>query len=195
MAVSTFAPYLQPGAPMDIAVLHQPAFVLKHYTHQRPRDSAAAHLYALICERLGLVDEAVSALEQAVELLEQEFEQSESTEIEHRYTAALLNLGRVRLASRAYDTSLEAFTNSFELLSGSQHPDAGKLRIQARLGQGLAQFWIGQVDDSLEAFQAALDECNGQDEKEVVAVLLARTLWGLGGDEAKDLAKSQLMEW
>lgn len=195
MAVATFTPFVQPGAPLDTGVLHQPAFALKHFTHQRPRDSAAAHLYALICERLGLVDEAVTALENAVELLEQEFEHSESVEIEHRYTAALLNLGRVRLSSRASPSSLDAFTNCFELLSGSQHPDAGKMRVQARLGQGLAQFWVGQVDESLEAFQAALDESNGQDEKEVVAVLLARTLWGLGGDEAKDLAKSQLMEW
>jgi superkiller protein 3 len=142
-----------------------------------------------------LASEAVSALERASELLEQEFEHSESADVEHRYLTALLNLGRVRLVSRAYQPSLDAFTNCFELLSGSQHPDAGKMRIQARLGQGLAQFWVGQVDESLEAFQGALDECSGQEEKEVVAVLLARTLWGLGGDDAKDLAKSQLMEW
>lgn len=195
MAVATFSPFLQSGSPLDSAVLHQPAFALRHYTHQRPRDSSAAHLYALICERLGLVSEAVSALERASELLEQEFEQSESADIEHRYLTALLNLGRVRLVSRAYQPSLNAFTNCFELLSGSQHPDGGKMRVQARLGQGLAQFWVGQVDESLEAFQAALDESSGQDDKEVVAVLLARTLWGLGGDDAKDLAKSQLMEW
>ena len=195
MAVATFNPFLRPGSSRDSGVLHQPAFALRHYTHQRPRDSSAAHLYALICERLGLVSEAVSALEKASELLEQEFEHSESADIEHRYLTALLNLGRVRLVSRAYQASLDAFTNSFELLSGSQHPDAGKMRVQARLGQALAQFWVGQVDESLESFQAALDECSGQDDKEVVAVLLARTLWGLGGDDAKDLAKSQLMEW
>lgn len=195
MAVATFSPFLQPGSSLDSGVLHQPAFALRHYTHQRPRDSSAAHLYALICERLGLVSEAVSALERASELLEQEFEQSESTDVEYRYLTALLNLGRVRLVSRSYQASLDAFTNCFELLSGSQHPDAGKMRVQARLGQGLAQFWVGQVDESLEAFQAALDESSGQEEKEIVAVLLARTLWGLGGDDAKDLAKSQLMEW
>lgn len=195
MAVSTFTPFLRPNVPADTGVLHQPAFALRLFTHQRPSDSSAAHLYALICERLGLVDEAVSALEKASELLEQEFEHAESPEVEHRYITALLNLGRVRLAGRAHNQSLEAFTNCFELLGGSQHPDAGKMRVQARLGQGLAQFWLGQVDESLEAFQHALDECSGQAEKELVAVLLARTLWGLGGDEAKDLAKSQLMEW
>jgi superkiller protein 3 len=195
MAVATFEPFLTSQSQLNTSVLHQPAFALRHYTHRRPTDSAAAHLYALICERLGLVSEAVASLETAVELLEQEFEHSESTEIEHRYTIALLNLGRVRLADRGYEASLEAYTNSFELLSGSQHPDAGLLRIQARLGQALAQYWLGQVDESLGAFQQALDECNAQSDKETVAVLLARTLWGLGSDEAKELAKSHLMEW
>jgi superkiller protein 3 len=196
MAVATFEPFLSSSSGYrNTSVLHQPAFALRHYTHTRPTDSAAAHLYALICERLGLIGESVTALEKATELLEQEFETSESTEIEYRYTIALLNLGRVRLAGRVYDTSLEAFTNSFELLSGSQHPDAGRLRVKARLGQALAQYWLGQVDESLESFQHALDEAGGQDYKEVVAVLLARTLWGLGGDDAHDLAKSQLMEW
>jgi superkiller protein 3 len=195
MAVATFEPFLSNSENRPTSVLHQPAFAMRHYTHTRPTDSAAAHLYALICERLGLIGEAVTSLEKATELLEQEFEQSESSEIEHRYTIALLNLGRVRLAGRSYDTSLEAFTNSFELLSGSQHPDAGRLRVQARLGQALAQYWLGSIDESLEGFQHALDECSGQGDKEVIAVLLARTLWGLGGDEAHDLAKSQLMEW
>jgi superkiller protein 3 len=194
MAVATFEPFLA-SSNGDTSVLHQPAFALRHYTHTRPTDSAAAHLYALICERLGLIGESIRALVKATELLEQEFEQSETTEIEHRYTIALLNLGRVRLSGRSYDTALEAFTNSFELLGGSQHPDAGKLRVQARLGQALAQYWLGQVDESLEAFQHALDEASGQGEKETIAVLLARTLWGLGGEEAHDLAKSQLMEW
>lgn len=195
MAVATFEPFLNSQAQISTSVLHQPAFTLRHYTHRRPTDSAAAHLYALICERLGLVSEAVASLEIAVELLEQEFEASESTEIEHRYTIALLNLGRVRLSSRQYEASLEAYTNSFELLSGSQHPDAGLLRVQARLGQALAQYWLGHVDQSLGTFQQALDESSAQFDKEVVAVVLAKTLWGLGGDEAKELAKSQLMEW
>jgi superkiller protein 3 len=195
MADATFEPFLSDSFSRPTSVLHQPAFAMRHYTHTRPTDSAAAHLYALICERLGLIGEAVTALEKATELLEQEFEASESSEIEHRYTIALLNLGRVRLACRSYDTSLEAFTNSFELLGGSQHPDAGRLRVQARLGQALAQYWLGSVDESMEGFQHALDECSDQAEKEVIAVLLARTLWGLGGDEAHDLAKSQLMEW
>jgi superkiller protein 3 len=195
MAVATFEPFLGPQAPTSTSALHQPAFALRHYVHRRPTESAATHLYALICERLGLISEAAVSLESAVELLEQEFETSESTEIEHRYTIALLNLGRVRLANRAYDTSLEAFTSSFELLSGSQNPDAGLLRVQARVGQALAQYWLGQVDESLESFQQALDESSAQEDKETVAVLLARTLWGLGGDDAKELAKSQLMEW
>lgn len=181
---------------MDPSSLHQPAFALRHYVHQRPKDARAAHLYALICERIGLIDEACSALESATELLEQSFEATESVEVEQKYTVALLNLGRVRLAAGTYETSLEAFTNAHELLSGSQHPKAGRMKIQCGVGQGLAEFWLGHVDESLAHFQHALDECSSsQADKEQVAIILARTLWGLGGEEAKDLAKSQLMEW
>lgn len=177
---------------IDHSLLYQPAFALKHYTHQRPRDAAAAHLYALICERLGDIDEAVKSLERAAAILEEEYEASESKEIEYRYSLALCNLGRVRLASGDYKASLEAMNSSWDL-----ELSEAVTRVQCKLSQGIAHFWLGQVDESLEAFQASLDEAekSGKDGlKDAVAVLLSRTLWGMGGD-AKETAKMHLLEW
>jgi superkiller protein 3 len=197
MAASTFERFLRPGL-VDPNLLHQPAFALKNYTHQRPNDSIAAHLYALICERLGLIDDASAALERAATLLEEEYERSESAEIELRYSIALCNLGRARLGARQYDKALEAFTNCWEFTEGSQDGMATSLRVQLRLGQALARFWLGETEESLEAFQAGLNEAEDSAKlgvKEELAVLLARTLWGLGGDEAREAAKTHLMEW
>lgn len=196
-AASSFERFLRPGL-VNPGELHQPAFALKHYVHQRPRDSVAAHLYALICERLGLVDEASAALERAAALLEEEYERSESTAIEIRYSVALCNLGRVRLGAKQYDKALEAFTDCWGFIEGSEEEQAKALRPQVRLGQALSRFWTGDKDSSLEAFEMALEEAEGHGKpgmKEEVAVLLARTLWGLGQDESREMAKSHLMEW
>ncbi len=193
VAASAFERFPLPNTSIDISVLLQPASALKHYTHQKPRDAASAHLYALICERLDMADEAVSALERAVSILEEEFEATESSEIEQRYSMALCDLGRVRLAGGQYQGSLEAFTNCLELV-----PQMAILRIQCKLGQGLAHVWLEQIDESLKAFQASLDEAaqsNIEGMREEVTVLLSRTLWGLGGEDAKEAAKTHLLEW
>lgn len=198
LAAATFAQFFRPNASVDSSLLHQPAFALKHYCHQRPRDSTAAHLYALICERLGLVEEAALSLENAAAVLEEEFERVESGEIENLYSVALCNLGRVRLSAGVYLESLDALNNCWELIASSSEPSAVSLKPQCKLLQGLAFYWLGQIDESLEAFQASLDAATQNqdyDVKEKVAVLLSRTLWGLGGNDAKETAKSNLMEW
>jgi len=184
LAAATFERFLVPGTFMDNSVLLEPAFALKHYTQQRPRDAAAAHVYALICERLGGTDEAVASLERAAAILEEEFEAT--------YSMALCNLGRVRLATGGYQGSLEAFTNCWEL-----DPPGASLRVQCKLGQGLAYFWLGQVDECFEAFLVSLDEAENSGEaglKDEVVVLLSRTLWGLGTEDAKETAKTHLLE-
>ena len=202
-AITAFLPLIS-SSKVDTALLHAPAFALRHYTHQRPRDIPALHLYALICERLGLVEEAAAALEKAANLLEEAFESSESEEIERAYSVALVNLGRVRLASGQYAQALEAFTNCWELVSSATEDTnlLYRLKVQSRLGQALAQFWLEDIDKSLEAFQSALEEGEAQQGtgklkgyKEEVAVLLARTLWGGGGEDAKETAKTHLLEW
>ena len=140
-----------------------------------------------------MMDEAVESFERAVAILDEEFEATESSEIEQRYSMALCNLGRARLASGQYQGSLEAFTSCWEL-----EPAIPALRVQCKLGQGLARFWLGQIDESLETFQASLNEAENSGEegvKEEITVLLSRTLWNLGGDDAKEMAKTHLLEW
>lgn len=194
LALSAFGPFLY--GPRDTKTLHQPAFALKRYTGARPSSAAAQHLYALVCERLGMADVAVTALEKATSLLEAEFEAAESAEIEAEYTIALANLGRVRLAAGAYDGALEAFTNFLELAGGSGDERVVRLIPQARLGSALAHFWLGDVDACLASFQDALEAAkNDSALADELTVLLARTLWAVGGEDAREAAKTHLLEW
>lgn len=195
LALGSFARYANPMA-RDTTALIQPAFALKRYTHSRPRDAAAQHLYALVCERLGLADNAVAALEVAVSLLEEEFETTESSEVEANYIVALANLGRVRLAAGQYAAALEAYNNCKELAAGATDPRVVGLVPQVHLGSAVAHFWLEDLDSSLNAFQAALDVTkNDNAMTDELVVLLARTLWGVGGDDAREAAKTHLMEW
>lgn len=194
LALSAFAPFLY--GVRDTKALHQPAFALKRYVGARPGSAAAQHLYALVCERLGMPDAAVAALEAATALLEAQFEADETPEVEAEYTIALANLGRVRLAAGAYAGALEACTNFLELASGTGDARVARLVPQARLGSALAHFWLGDVDACLAAFQGALEGArNDPALADELTVLLARTLWAVGGDDARDAAKTHLLEW
>jgi superkiller protein 3 len=150
----------------------------------------------LISERLGQHDIAIEALEHATRRLETEFESSESQEVEHKYTVALVNLGRVRLASGAQAQALAVFADALELAG-----EDARMVVQCHLGQALAQAGLGEADKALEEFQQALNACDslGTAEdavsfKEEVSVLLTRTLWSMQDEDAKEAAQAHLLE-
>jgi superkiller protein 3 len=194
LALGAFGPFLTPHA-RDTTPLHQAAFALARYVAAHPEDSGAKHLQALVSERLGLTDLAVAALEDATKLLEDEFERSESAAVEANYATALLNLARVRLAAGNYGAALAAFTDAAELAASSSEERVTRQLAQARLGSALAHFWLHDLDASLEGFQSALDAAKNDDAlTDEIAVLFARTLWSVGGEDAAEAAKTQLME-
>ena len=220
-ASSAFQPFLLAQTPPPISELNGPAFALKHYIHQRPSDASAHHLYGLICERLGLTDQAADAFSKATGISEHEFEDSESVDIENRYILALVNHARVSMAGGAYEKALSSSTSALDLVSSqsqqsNESRESGetgetwissqrdRLKVQCLVVQGLAYFWIDRIDEAFDSFENALEaarQVDGIDPKgdtrmkENTAVLLARTLWSMGTDEARETAKSHLMEW
>ncbi|BEI86438.1 hypothetical protein CcaverHIS002_0607250 [Cutaneotrichosporon cavernicola] len=194
LALGAFGPFLNPHT-RDTTPLHQAAFALACYVAAHPEDAEAKHLQALVSERLGLTGQAVAVLEDATQLLEDEFERSESAQIEANYATALLNLARVRLAAGQYDAALSAFKDAAELSVASSEERVTCQLAQARTGAALAHFWLGDHNASLEGFQAALDAAKNDDAlTDEIAVLFARTLWSVGGEDAAEAAKTQLME-
>lgn len=181
-----------------LSTLHGPAFVLKRYTDQRPKDASALHLHALISERLGSYDTAVAQLARCVSVLESTYEESEDAQVERKFAIAQANLGRLQLAVGDNDAALEAFAGTLGLTpADDMGTEATALRVHAHFGSGLAQYWNGQLDDSLRSFQSALDELDARpigQAKSQVTVLLAQALWHTEGEEEREVAKSTLLE-
>lgn len=187
--------------------LFTPYFALQRYTGQLSQDPAGLHLFALLCERLRQADLAAELLTQTIALLEKAYEETEDETTERRYAIANVNLGRVKLAGSDYAGAKEAYNTALGLL-GDPEPnsektddaDATLLRIQARFGIGLASFKLGELEEALASFESASEgalvlgvDC--QDVRGHITILTAQTLWAIGGEEAEDAAKAQLLEW
>ena len=187
------------SSPPSSSVLHAPSFALQRFCEQRPTDATALHLHALIAERLGQYDLALAQITRSVAVLEQAYEESETPEVESRFAIAQSNLGRLHLALGNYTSSVDAFAGTLGLISPEDESvRARRLRVHAKFGSGLAQYWLGELDESLAMFQAALDELESRPMgamKGQVSVLLAQALWGMGGEDEKEAAKSTLLEW
>lgn len=154
------------------------------------------------------MDLAAELLRQAIALLERTYEETEDPEIERRYAIANVNLGRVLLATAQYPSAKEAFDTALGLLS-SEVADADDLktsdngattavvRIQAHFGVGLASFKSGELEEALSAFEASAEivPADMPDVSGHVTIMTAQTLWAIGGDEAQDAAREQLLEW
>lgn len=183
-------------------------FALRRYSAQLSQDPSGLHIFALLCERLHQLDLAIELLRQAIALLEHTYEETEDPETERRYAIANVNLGRVLLATADYPSAKEAFDTALGLL-GNEAPDAENaktpqngpitaiIRIQAHFGMGLACFKGGELEEALSAFEASAEVVPADlpDVSGHVTIMTAQTLWAIGGDEAQDAAREQLLEW
>lgn len=171
-------------------------FVLDRYCQERPNDESALHLFSLVCERVGHYDLAVELITKAISILEAKYEESEDPAIEKQFTIANTNLGRLRVASGDFEGALESLETALGLIGDDDSPESCVLRTQSYFVTGLSKFKCGDLNGAMESFQLAL--ASAGDDLTMgghISVLLAQTLWSLGGDEAQESAKSQLLQW
>ena len=171
-------------------------FVLDRYCQERPNDESALHLFSLVCERVGHYDLAVELIARAISILEAKYEESEDPAIEKKFTIANTNLGRLRVASGDFDGALECLETALGLIGDDDSEESRVLRTQTCFVTGISKFKCGDLNGAMESFQLALGSA-GEDATMGghVSVLLAQALWSLGGDEAQESAKSQLLQW
>jgi len=171
-------------------------FVLGRYCQERPNDESALHLFSLVCERVGHYDLAVELITKAISILEAKYEESEDPAIEKQFTIANTNLGRLRVVNGDFDGALESLETALGLIGDDESADSRALRTQSYFVTGLSKFKCDDLNGAMESFQLALGSA-GEDLTMVghVSVSLARALWSLGGDEAQESAKSQLLQW
>ncbi|KAK4612065.1 Superkiller protein 3 [Fulvia fulva] len=182
-SVSSFDYLLtSPTASNDLTKLIQPIFALEQLRTQVPQDLPYQHLAALLLERVGDHIAAIEALTELVEAAEAEFEATESQAAEARYAMAKSDLARNQLAAGLFADAVENADTALDLTSGADNSGLNaearrRLRLSAQLTSALAQYNLGQLNDSITMFKAALKE--SQTNPDVVSSLV-KVLWAYG---------------
>ncbi|KAF3168673.1 Superkiller protein 3 [Orbilia oligospora] len=167
--------------------LLNPMFASHQLIQQKARDPISLRLAALYEERARDFEGAVAKLSQVCDILEAKYEESEATEDLIMYSQATADKARCYLGLKDYENATESAELSLNL---SQDLEVPKCRLSAHLTAGLAYYFTGKIDESLEMFKTALTESN---ENPDVVALLAQVLWAKGGDDEREVAMQQLM--
>ncbi|KAG2153913.1 superkiller protein 3 [Suillus clintonianus] len=170
-------------------------FVLGRYFQRCPVDACGLHIFGLICERLGKLEQGVEYINRAITLLEAAYEEKEDPVIERQFIIAHTNIARLRLGLQDYEGSLASFETALGLLPEDAERETQILRVQAQYGSGLASFKMGDLEIAMTAFQDALESA-AEDRilRGQVTVLLAQTMWAIGTPEFRESAKGLLLE-
>ncbi|KAI9839741.1 MAG: Superkiller protein 3 [Sclerophora amabilis] len=198
-ATSTFDHVLTSQSTSNITNLIQPLFALHQLRSEAPHDLSYHHLFALYLERIGDYTLATDNLASVCETVEQEYEESESMASLAHFAMAKADSARFLLAAKDYDAAAESAETALQLSSEAADDEAGafdlearrKCRLSAHLTAGLAFYFTGAMDRSIDMFRAALEESDGAVD---VVCLLAQVLWAKGGEKERGVAKEQLLD-
>lgn len=190
--ISAFDHLLSESSGKEAVDILQPQFALKQLQCQRPLDFTFQHLSSLFSERAADMDSAMESLQTICFALESEYEATERPIVLSRFSEAKSDLGRVRFAQQDFISAAEEAETALTL-SADEEPAStarAKLRLSAYLTAGLAYYHQGSTDSALDMFRNALEE--SQDDPDIIC-LLVQVLWAKGGDEARAIARDQLL--
>ncbi|KAF3492188.1 superkiller protein 3 [Arthroderma uncinatum] len=178
------------------AQLLQPLFGLHQLRSVDPSELFHHHLSALFAERTGDLADAKSDLEVVCLGAEAEYESTESIYTLLKYAQASADLARIQLGQLEYEGAAESAETAINLTSEEGVRDRNKglyrtIRLSAHLTAGLALYYLGRMDESIEMFRDAIQEAENSPD---VTCLLAQVLWAKGGDEERLVAREQLFE-
>lgn len=174
--------------------------VLGRYVKQRPNDACALHLFGLLYERLGQLEQGAEEISRAIVLLEAAYEDTEDPVLERQFTIAHANLARLKVGLCDYTGALESFETVLGLLPDLSVDDDSDaevkiLRVQTLFGCGLARFKLQDLQNAMSSFQAALDAVGENPVLRAhVTVLLAQSMWAIGTEEFRESAKALLLD-
>lgn len=189
-----------PMAEANAIGLLQPLFALQQLSTLSIDNTPFQHLIALFQERVGDYADATTNFELASSKLESEFERSESFDVLVRFAQIKADLSRAQLARKQYDPAIENAETAISLLDEQsfdslldrqsfEKADIHKTNLSAHVTAGLAHFYRGSMDHSLDMFRSALEESAGSPD---TVSLLAQVLWAKGGAQERNVAREQL---
>jgi len=144
----------------------------------------------------------VELVERSISILEAAYEETEDTEVEMKYTIANCTLGRLKLSLGNFDEAVALFESARGLIEdGNDNGCADDRRLiilktQVQLGIGLANYFEGNLETALGFLEAGLAVADDDlPLRSQVIILMAQILWTMGTEDAKEAAKSRLLEW
>lgn len=190
--ISAFDHLMLPSSSGEAVANLQPQFALKQLQCQLPSDFAFRHISSLFSERVADMDSATESLQAICSALEAEYEATEEPNVLLRFSEAKSDLGRVLLAQQDFSSAAEEAETALSLSADEEPPSTrrAKLRLSANLTAGLAYYHQGLMDSAIGMFRNALEET--QDDPDIIC-LLVQVLWAKGGDEARIIARDQLL--
>jgi superkiller protein 3 len=111
-----------------------------------------------------------------------------------KFAQAKADLARNYLSTHQYEEATAEAETSLDLTDDDDLPsgkDVTALRLSAHLTVALAKYYLGDIDDALDAFKRLLQETDAASD---VICTLAELLWAKGGPEERAVAKQQLAE-
>lgn len=193
-SASIFDHIVTSPAKMGIIDLLQPLYALSQSEAMSPGDLAYRHLRTLFQERIHDHSKTLGTLEDICGILEAEYEESESPEALGRFALAKVDLARSYLATGRYDDAVECGDMALSLTSDEAENELDKEqrkkgRLSAHLTVGLAQYFKGDIVESISYFESGLEECDGDAD---AVCLLAQVLWATGSEESREKAREVL---
>ncbi|KAF1810629.1 putative antiviral protein [Eremomyces bilateralis CBS 781.70] len=191
---------VQPNATQDVV---RPLFALRQLGLQVADDAVFSHLRTLYLERVQDHEHAALDLDILSSRFEEEYEATESTQSMLRFAQAKADAARNKLALRDFESAIDDADLATQLAEGDEEDedesskgtetakDMQRIRLSARLTQGLARYYQSDMDGALAAFRAALHDSASSPD---VVCLLAEVLWAKGGpgSDERTVAKEQL---
>lgn len=170
--------------------LLEPLFALEKLNQKLGNDPLILRLSSLLSERARAFSEASTKLETVCETVEKSYEETESETELVKYAEAKADLARMYLGQRRFEDAVESANLALDL--SGEIDNVKRCRLSAHLTGGLAYYYLGQMEESLEMFKAALEESNSNPD---VIVLLSQVLWAKAGEDERDVAREQLLTW
>ena len=137
-------------------------------------------------------------VERSISILEAAYEETEDPEVEMKYTIASCTLGRLKLTLGKFAEAAAVFESAHGLLADGSAGDRRLiiLKVQVQLGMGIANYFDGNLEVALGLLEAGLAVANDDlPLRSQVVILIAQILWTIGTEDAKEAAKSRLLEW
>jgi superkiller protein 3 len=170
--------------------LESAILALHKYHMTCPDDTLAVFLQGSLLERASSHGKGIEDVESLAKLYEDRFEVSEGEEDLISFAKAKALLARLQLAENEYQNAVENASFVLSLLEDDDtRPIIRSSRLSALVTAGIASYFLGHLDQSLQYFERALVVT---DTDQAVVILLVQVLWAQGGEHERSAALDYL---